>query len=78
MGLRYEQQAPIGNYTVDFWLATEEIVIEADGVYGHLSKADEKRDAELLELGVEKVIHIRATTQQDVRETLENELKCQE
>ena len=78
MGIRYEQQAPIGNFTVDILCPIEGIVIEVDGPWGHLNKADRKRDEELLKLGIEKVIHVKDITREGIRQTLEKELKWQE
>ena len=35
MGMRYDQQVPMGKYTLDFWVPEIGLVIEADGVDGH-------------------------------------------
>lgn len=77
LGLRYEQQYSIGSRTVDFYLHEMNSVIEADGVYGHLRKADRKRDAELLSLGICDIYHIRDVTKPNIRTTLVG-LFCQE
>ena len=70
-GLRYDQQYMIRQYTVDFWVAELGLVIEADGVYGHLKKRDQKRDIDLMHNGdVEWVLHIRGTTKQEIEEEL--------
>ena len=51
------------------------MVVEADGVYGHLGKRDRKRDSDLLELDeIEHVVHIKGTTLENIRETLWQEL----
>ena len=47
-GIRYEQQLEFFPYIVDFFVAELEMVIEADGIYGHLQKKDKKRDEYLL------------------------------
>jgi len=77
LGLRYEQQYSIGSRTVDFYLPEIKSVIEADGVYGHLRKADRKRDFELMNLGVKDIFHIRNTTKPTILDTLVG-LFCQE
>ena len=77
LGLRYEQQYSIGSRTVDFYLHEMNSVIEADGVYGHLRKADRKRDSELVSLGISNIYHIRDLTKPDILETLVG-IFCQE
>ena len=52
-------------------------MIEADGVYGHLRKADRKRDSELMSLGVKDIFHIRDTTKPKILDTLVG-IFCQE
>ena len=46
MGLRYDTQVPINQYTADFFVSELGMIIEADGIYGHLKKRDMKRDAD--------------------------------
>ena len=49
------RQKNIGNYIVDFFIASKRIVIELDGVqhrHPEQAKADAKRDRELNELGM--------------------------
>ena len=77
LGLRYEQQYSIGSRTVDFYIPEMKSVIEADGVYGHLRKADRKRDLELMSLGISDIFHIRDSTKPTILDTLEG-LFCQE
>lgn len=60
MGIRFSRQEPIGKYTVDFYVEDLKIAIEADGIYGHNIKADRIRDAELKELGVFQIWHIKS------------------
>tara|TARA_R100000234_G_scaffold20592_1_gene11586 strand:+ start:51 stop:359 length:309 start_codon:yes stop_codon:yes gene_type:complete len=67
-GLRYETQAPFGKYTVDFYIAEIDTVVEADGVMGHLRKKDRQRDADLRKMGIEHIIHIRSTTKSNIKE----------
>lgn len=78
MGLRYEQQYVVGVYTVDFYISEIQYIIEADGVYGHLRKADAERDRVLQSMGIKRVIHIKETTKSAIQEALMNELECQE
>ncbi len=65
-GLRYDNQVEFGKYTVDFFVAELDMVIEADGVYGHLRKRDKIRDSELRELGVKHIVHVQNTTQKGI------------
>ena len=70
-GLRYDQQVPIDKYTADFYVAEIGLVIEADGVYGHLRKRDAFRDSEIMRVfGIENILHIHDNTKEGVRETL--------
>ena len=49
------RQKNIGNYIVDFFIATKHIVIEIDGVQHEMEEnklSDEKRDRYLEELGI--------------------------
>ena len=63
LGLRYEQQADFFPYILDFYIPELKMVIEADGVYGHLKKRDEIRDIALLVYQeIESVIRIREST----------------
>lgn len=79
VGLRYAQQYEIGKYIVDFFLPEIEIVLECDGVYGHFKKADRKRDKELLENGISKVIHIKQVSYINIEKFLNEELlNCQD
>ena len=70
-GLRYDQQVPINQYTADFFVPELGLVIEADGIYGHLIKRDTFRDSELMRVfGIENILHIHDKTKQGVRDTL--------
>lgn len=70
-GLRYEQQVDIYPYTVDFFVSEIGLIIEADGVYGHLRKRDTKRDADLMKIfGVKNILHIKDNTKEGVKDTL--------
>ena len=76
LGLRYDEQVPIYPYTVDFYVPELGLIIEADGVYGHLKKRDVKRDGDLMRLyGMDNILHIRANTKEGVKETLCQALK---
>ena len=71
MGLRFEQQTMFGSYQVDFWIPELKLVIEADGVYGHLKKRDVKRDTFLLyKPEIENILHIKFQTKSDIQEDL--------
>ena len=74
-GLRYARQVPIGNYTVDFLITEMDVIIEADGPFGHLAKRDAKRDADLIEMGFEEVWHLEEKTYKDIKDRLWQELK---
>jgi len=70
-GIRYEQQYSIGPYLVDFWIADIKMVIEADGVYGHLRKRDIQRDQDLVNIGgVEYILHIKETSREEINSIL--------
>tara|TARA_Y100000004_G_scaffold39393_1_gene42411 strand:+ start:917 stop:1123 length:207 start_codon:yes stop_codon:yes gene_type:complete len=66
---------PIGNYTVDFLITEMNVIIEADGPFGHLAKRDAQRDADLIEMGFEEVWHLAEKTYKDIKERLWQELK---
>lgn len=71
LGFRYEQQVHFGKYRVDFWIPELSLVIEADGVYGHLKKRDIQRDTELMDINdIGNIFHIRADTKKRVLEEL--------
>ena len=61
-GLLYEYQVRIGQYTIDFFLPELDVIIEADGVFGHLNKRDRKRDADLGDMGYPLVWHLKEQT----------------
>ncbi|SDE51688.1 Very-short-patch-repair endonuclease [Desulfuromonas thiophila] len=71
-GLDFDRQKIIGNYIVDFFCASQSLVIEVDGS-SHNDKAeyDKQRDAYLASLGLH-VIHIRAV---DVLQNMEGMLR---
>jgi very-short-patch-repair endonuclease len=71
-GLRYEQQVLIDNYTADF-VVEGSIVIEADGIFGHLKKRDRKRDKDILEsrdMEIVSVFHIKKQTKEKIKQEL--------
>lgn len=73
LGLRFTEQAPFNNYTVDFWIPELSMIVEADGKFGHIAKADAKRDWNLMQWEspkVEYVLHIKETTPDGVMEEL--------
>lgn len=69
LGLRYAQQVEIGTYTVDF-LIEESIILEADGVHGHLRKSDRKRDDILTSDGRYTIIHIKGQTKVNIKDEI--------
>ena len=76
LGLRYDQQVDVYPYTVDFFVPELGLVIEADGIYGHLRKRDIKRDGDLMRIfGIENVLHIKDSTKEGVKDTLCQVLK---
>ena len=71
IGLRYDQQVPISGYIADFFVPELGMVIEADGIYGHLKKRDVKRDADIMRIyGVENILHIKENSKVGVQDTL--------
>ena len=69
LGIRYAQQVKIGKYTVDF-VVEGDIILEADGTFGHYREKDRQRDEELLELENQcynRVIHIKKQTKEGIR-----------
>ena len=73
-GLRYISQARSGTYDVDFYLPEIEMVVEADGPFGHLARRDAERDDKLKSMGIEDVWHFRENTLETIRERLCQEL----
>ncbi|MCK9172809.1 MAG: endonuclease domain-containing protein [Desulfuromonas thiophila] len=71
-GLDFDRQKIIGNYIVDFFCASQSLVIEVDGS-SHNDKVDydRQRDAYLASLGL-RVVHIRAV---DVLQNMEGVLR---
>ena len=71
LGLRYDQQVEVHPYTVDFFIPELGMIIEADGIYGHLQKRDTQRDANLLRTyGIDNILHIKDITKEGVKNTL--------
>ena len=70
-GIRYETQAPFPPYTVDFYIPELNMVVEADGTYGHLKKRDLKRDGKLQEYDeIKHILHIKETTYTNIKDFL--------
>ena len=58
-------------YVVDFYLPELQMVIEADGHYGHYSKRDRKRDDKLMsETGIDDIVHIKSQTLEGIIEEI--------
>ena len=71
MGLRYDTQVPMSNYIADFFISELGMIIEADGIYGHLRKRDVRRDADLMRIyGVKNILHIKENSKVGVQDTL--------
>ena len=71
IGLRYDQQVHIAGYIADFFVPEIGMIIEADGIYGHLKKRDVKRDADIMRIyGVENILHIKENSKVGVKDTL--------
>ena len=75
LGLRHDSQHYFLNFIVDFWVAELGMVIEADGIYGHLKKRDTKRDMALMGVPqVKHILHIRDTQYAQIKETISQAL----
>jgi very-short-patch-repair endonuclease len=59
---------------VDFLLTELDVVVEADGPFGHLAKRDARRDQDLIDMGIAEVWHFREKTLKDIKERLCQEL----
>ena len=71
IGLRYDTQVQVSKYIADFFVPELGMIIEADGIYGHLKKRDIRRDADLMRIyGVENILHINDNSKTGVRDTL--------
>ena len=69
--MRYAQQYSFFPYTVDFYLPEINMVIEADGTYGHLKKRDLQRDMDLVNKHeVDYILHIEHEKKDEIKETL--------
>ena len=71
----YQYQMDIGQYTVDFYLPELEVIVEADGVFGHLKKRDKQRDSMLATMGYQKVWHLKETTISGLRDEFDTLMK---
>ena len=71
LGLRYNPQHFFLQFIVAFWIPELGMVIEADGVYGHLKKRDVKRDMALMEVPqVINILHVKDTQYEQIKETI--------
>ena len=71
MGFRYDTQVHISKYIADFFIPELGMIVEADGVYGHLKKRDIRRDADLMRIyGVKNILHIKENSKVGVQDTL--------
>ena len=71
LGFRYDEQHAFWPYTVDFYIPELNLIIEADGKYGHLRKRDIKRDIFLSgQEEVENILHVRETTKALIKDNL--------
>ena len=72
-GIRFIQQwsVPSTNYTADFYIPELHMVLECDGVIGHLRKADAKRTEVILQKAtdeVKQVARVDAMTKSKLKE----------
>lgn len=60
LGVEFDEQVPIGNHTVDFYVPKIRLVVEADGWFWHRHEAKERsRDAYLLRNPlVDHIVHL--------------------
>ena len=72
LGLRYAQQVSCGPFYLDF-LVESDIVIEADGVYGHFGKREKKRDEYILSC-YNILIHIKEKTKKAIMEEIKEKV----
>ncbi|MBQ4116559.1 MAG: endonuclease domain-containing protein [Clostridia bacterium] len=73
------RQKTIGNYIVDFFIASKRVVIELDGSQHRLpenKQADEKRDADLRSLGVTVLRYRNLDVNTNFNVVCEDILKC--
>lgn len=69
--LRYDTQHFFLQFIVDFWIPELGMIIEADGVYGHLKKRDMKRDMALMNVPqVKNILHVKDTQYEQIKETI--------
>ena len=73
IGLRYTWETPVGKYVPDFILTERNVIIEADGPFGHFAKRDAMRDEYLKEAGYE-ICHIKEKTYKDIKAKIWQEL----
>lgn len=72
------RQKMIGNYIVDFFIASQRIVIEIDGVQHKApehKKADARRDADLKQLGITVLRYTNLEVNQQFRSVCQDILK---
>ena len=74
VGLRYTWQTPVGKYVPDFVITEMNVIIEADGRFGHFAKRDALRDEYLKEAGYE-IVHVKEKTYKDIKAKIWQELK---
>ena len=74
VGLRYTWQTPVGKYVPDFVITEMNVIIEADGPFGHFAKRDALRDEYLKKAGYE-IVHIKEKTYKDIKAKIWQELK---
>ena len=75
---RFRRQEVIGNYIVDFFISSKNIVIEIDGRQHYTAKnkaADAKRDAELASLGLKVLRYSNNAIRHDFRIVCESILR---
>ena len=70
-GIRFEQQYDFYPYTTDFYIPDLNMVVEADGKYGHLKKRDIQRDLTLVtKYEVSYILHIKDSAKKQIERML--------
>jgi very-short-patch-repair endonuclease len=78
-GIRFQSQAQICRWTVDF-LLDGNLVVEVDGDYWHglpgIRERDDRKNEDLVEGGFEVIRISESSVKEDINEAIEPVLKC--
>ena len=77
--LTVNRQKNVGNYIVDFFISSKNVVIEIDGIQHHTPESEEKdckRDAELKDLGINVIIYKNSDINKNFNTVCEDILKA--